>query len=119
MSQSFEIRDGEHCDGVATFHLNGRLEAQEATLLRERCFEVMDEGVSNVIIVLSDVSFVASSGIGCLLVLSEKTGAAGGRLLLASPSEAVACVIKLLNLGQLLEVVDSLDEARSRFMVGT
>jgi len=54
---------------------------------------------------MSDVTFVASGGLGTLLALTEEFGEAGGCLYLAPVSDAVSSVVKLLNLDQFLAII--------------
>jgi len=89
--------------------ISGRLDAKNAQLLVQQCQDLLDRNVKNVVLTMSDVSFVASSGIGSLLALTESFKDAGGDLRLASLSHAVSSVVNLLNLGQFL-AIDATEE---------
>ncbi|MBZ0269098.1 STAS domain-containing protein [bacterium] len=89
--------------------ISGRLDAKSAQLLVQQCQGLLDRNVKNVVLTMSDVSFVASSGIGSLLALTESFKDAGGDLRLAHLSNAVSSVVTLLNLGQFL-AIDATEE---------
>ena len=62
---------------------------------------------------LSAVTFLSSSGVGVLLVMAEKARGDGGSLRLASPSAAVRAPLELLNLHRFLTIDGSEDDAMS------
>jgi anti-anti-sigma factor len=95
---------------VALFHVGGRLDAVAAQELRKRCLEARQLGHKHVALDLSAVSFVASSGVGTLLALTEEFGK-DGALYLAPISLPVRSVIQLLNLEPYLAIYESLEEA--------
>ena len=69
--------------------------------------------VKHVILDMADVTFIASSGIGALIVASGEFDILGGSFQVASLSEPVKRAIRLLNLEQFLEIAASEDEART------
>jgi anti-anti-sigma factor len=91
--------------------VSGRLDARSAQDLVAQCQTLLDQGHKNVVISMSGVSFVASSGIGSLLALTESFQDAGGSLRLAHLSHAVRSVVDLLNLGQFLAIDATEEEA--------
>lgn len=111
MSDQLEITRGSGSDGTSILRLRGRMEAGGAQQLRERCSELREEGNSRLVIDLDGVSFVASSGLGTFLLLTEEFRAAGGKLTLAAPQGGVVQVLELLNLDQFLDISPSLEGA--------
>ena len=54
-----------HADASGrVLRLYGRLDAKHAQSLVQQCQELLDQDVKNVVITMSDVTFVASSGVG-------------------------------------------------------
>lgn len=90
--------------------ISGRLDAKNAQLLVTQCQDLLDRNTKHVVLTMSEVTFVASSGIGSLLALTEAFKDAGGDLRLANLSTAVSSVVNLLNLGQFL-AIDATEEA--------
>ena len=95
---------------IALFEASGRLDASAAQELRRRCLEARSSGHNHLALDLGQVSFVASSGIGALLALTEEFGK-DGALYLAPISPAVRSVIQLLNLEPYLAIYDSCEAA--------
>jgi len=107
MAENFEITRAEAPAGAALLRLTGRLDARNAQLLVQECQRLRDDGKPRVVVNLSTISFVASSGIGSLLALTEMLNDAGGRLVLVEISDAVRSVVELLNLTQFLNLETS------------
>ena len=106
MAEKFTITDVERRDSVAVVRIAGRLEIKSAQELLDKCREIRREGARTLVLNLSDISFVASSGVGTLLALTEEFKEGGGCLRLAAMSQAVETVVNLLNLTQFL-VIDA------------
>jgi anti-sigma B factor antagonist len=96
---------------VPILSLEGRLDASGAQRLRELASEIRNEGHANLIVNLAKVEFVASSGFGTFLLLTEEFKENGGRIIFAASSPAVLEVVSLLNLDQFLNIEDSVESA--------
>ena len=110
MSDDFQIASGPATGGTVLLRLKGRLDAKSASTLLHRCTQVREAG-QNLVLNLSGVSFIASSGIGALLALVEQFRETQANVRFAALSAAVDSVIKLLNLGQFLTIDPSEDAA--------
>jgi anti-sigma B factor antagonist len=102
MANEFSI-DRASREGISILRVSGRLDAKNAQQLMNACHEARAGG-GRVIVNLADVTFVASSGIGTLLALTEEFREAGGTIHLVSLSDAVTSVVELLNLRQFLNI---------------
>lgn len=111
MPDTFEITTGEAPPPAALLRLSGRLDARNAQVLVQRCQLLRDEGRNVIVLNLAKIGFVASSGIGSLLALTEMMNDVGGRLVLVEVSDAVTSVVELLNLKQFLNLEKSEGEA--------
>lgn len=89
---------------VAVFRVGGRLDAKNAQQLMSACHDARSSRQQCVIVNLADITFVASSGVGTLLALTEEFREGGGSIHLVSLSDAVTSVVELLNLGQFLNI---------------
>jgi anti-anti-sigma factor len=110
MSESFEIIGEADVGSAAVLRVVGRLDAKSAPQLTRSCAAIRAAG-RDLILNLSGVMFIASSGLGALLTLTEEFQQANRRLRLASPSQAVLSVVHLLNLDQFLSIDASEEEA--------
>lgn len=103
MSDDFQITSVPARQGVVVLRLSGRLDTRMASQLLHRCTHVRDGG-QHLVLNLSEVTFIASSGIGALLALTEQFREGQTHVRFAALSSAVASVIQLLNLDQFLSI---------------
>ena len=105
----FSIAELQQRGPVKLLALHGRLDGRAAQLLQQRCTQMRGPGFEHVALDLSQVTFLASSGLGVFLAETEARQEAGGSLYLVAPSQVVATVIRLLNVDRFLTMVPSLD----------
>lgn len=106
----------EHAEGDVTcdvLRLTGRIDARSASYLIEECRHTLVAG-RHLVLNLAGVTFLSSSGIGTLLVLSERFDEVGKTVRFASASDLVRSSIELLSLESFLRFYDSEDEARRK-----
>ncbi len=103
MTNELEISKPEDRGGAVLLRIKGRLDVKTAPILLQRVAEIQANG-QNIVLNLSEVSFMGSSGIGALLVLVEQFQEQGGSVRFASLSPAVTSVVKLLNLDRFLNI---------------
>jgi anti-sigma B factor antagonist len=61
-----------------------------------------------IVLDLSNAEYLESSGVGWLLTCHKRMKEAGGNLTLLSPQPVVSNVLRVLRLGQVFEILDSL-----------
>jgi anti-sigma B factor antagonist len=96
---------------VAQLSLDGRLTLVSAPQLRTAITEAVDGGSTRVVVDLTDVGFMDSSGLGALVAGLKKARQEGGDLRLTGVNHQVATVLELTNLDRVLQVHASLGEA--------
>lgn len=62
--------------------------------------------IKHLVIDLSEISFIDSSGLSMFLVLQERSASRGWELTLTRPSEAVRSILEITGSAQALPVVD-------------
>ncbi|CUR55778.1 Anti-anti-sigma regulatory factor (Antagonist of anti-sigma factor) [metagenome] len=87
---------------VAVLRCVGRLNMVAAPRLRATIEQAVADGQSRVVVDLSGVTFVDSSGLGSLIGGLKVARTAGGDLRIAGPPEQVMTVLKLTNLDRIL-----------------
>lgn len=110
MVHEFRIEEDARPAGVVVLRVAGRLDAKGAQAMVAHCTGLQERGVRRVLLNLAAVPFVASSGVGSLLALTDQFAEAGGCLRLVEISDAVRSVVDLLNLGEFLRI-DGTEEA--------
>lgn len=90
----------------------GGPEAQE---FHDKLHELLDQGKKNIVVDLSDVKFMNSSGLGMLIsgYTSIKNG--GGSLVLANATEKINSLLVITKLITIFEHYESVDEAVESF----
>ena len=89
-------------DGVAVVHVDGRLNMVTAPRLREVVTASVALGDIRVVVDLTDVAFLDSSGLGALISSLKIARQAGGDLRIAAPKEQVRLVLQLTNMERVL-----------------
>ncbi len=110
MSESFEITNGQGRGRAVLLRISGRLDAKSTPLLLQRCMAIRANN-QNLVLNLSGVTFIASSGVGALLGLVEEFRQVNAHVRFACLSSPVDSVIRLLNLHQFLDLHGTENEA--------
>lgn len=88
-------------DHVTVISGEGRLNQVSAPLLREAVAAAVLEGRPRIVVDLSGVDFMDSSGLGALVGCLKTARQAGGDVKIAAPSEQVTMVLQLSNLDRI------------------
>jgi anti-anti-sigma factor len=113
MSVRYAVQAAQAGTRTTILRLSGQLDAASAPRLVEQCRQTRESG-RNLILNLSAVGFIASSGVGAILAIVEEYRQTPHHVCLAEVSPAVESVIRLLNLDQFLTLCASEDEALGR-----
>jgi anti-sigma B factor antagonist len=89
----------------------GRLDAHNSGELKDRILKVLEEGGRNLIVDLSDVQFIDSSGLGALLSGYKNANLRSSAFALASLQPRVKSMFELTRLHRVFEIYPGLQEA--------
>ncbi len=109
-SGDFRMSEPEAHGALTLIRLNGRLDGKAAQALQTNCEELRHQGFKHLALDLSQVTFLASSGLGVFLAQTEEFKEGGGSLHLVAVSSVVAAVINLLNVDRFLSMSSSIEE---------
>jgi anti-sigma B factor antagonist len=115
MNMSLEHRETIHSPSCATLCVSGRLNAASALDLKSEIKRMVEGGYAEVIVDLSDVPFVDSSGLAALVSGLKATRQAGGTLKLAGLGEQARTVFRLTMLERVFEIYADAEEALASF----
>jgi anti-sigma B factor antagonist len=102
----------EELDGAVVVRLAGELDLYNAHLVRDELFAAAERGPERLIVELSDVSFIDSTGLGVLI--EARTRLANRRaFLLVGPRLETRRALEISGLDRHFAVHDSLDGALS------
>ena len=96
---------------ITVIAASGKLNMVAAPQLRDVVRRSIAEGSARLVVDLSDVAFLDSSGLGALVACLKSARQAGGDLRIAAPSEQVMMVLQLSNLDRVLARFDTAGDA--------
>ncbi len=111
------MTSGPH-DEVVVLPVSGRVDAVTAPQLSRLVHEQIAEGARFILLDLSLVSFLSSSGLRALLLMRKELMTLGGELRLAALQPQVHEVFALTGFTQVFAIHTSVDEARASFGQG-
>ncbi|MFB2923367.1 MULTISPECIES: STAS domain-containing protein [Aerosakkonema] len=97
-------------DKYQLFRLTGLLDAFSEPTFRKVIGKCIDEGPKNIILDLSQIDFVDSSGLGALVQLAKQAQNAEGSLQIVT-NPRVTQTVKLVRLEKFLSLQSSVDAA--------
>lgn len=100
----------EITDNYQLFRLTGLLDAFSELIFRKSIGGFIEEGPKDIILDLSKIDFVDSSGLGALVQLVKKAQTAGGTLQVVT-NPRVTQTVKLVRLEQFLSLQSSVKDA--------
>ncbi|MEX0789657.1 MAG: STAS domain-containing protein [Actinomycetota bacterium] len=103
MTQGFELVVTV-LDGEAVISVIGELDFHSAPRLREQILQLLNSGTVNLVIDLSQMDCVDSSGLGVLVAGLKRMRTAGGQFSVRAPSPNTAKVLEVSGLSKLLLV---------------
>lgn len=96
---------------ASVVRLHGELDANQAPGLRNLLAERVLTGPGHLVVDVSRLTFIDSSGLATLIAVHKGTQAAGTSLVLACPSPAVTKVLTLTGLRAVLATAPSVEQA--------
>ena len=90
-----------------------RLDAHNSGEFKNRVTQLIEEGNTNLIIDLEEVSFIDSSGLGALLSGYKNVSSHQGSLMLSGLQSQVQSLFELTRLHRVFKIYPSLEEAMS------
>ncbi len=103
-------------DGVAVLEPKGKIMGgPDATLLHEKLHELVEQSKKRVIIDLSKVEWMNSTGLGILISSLTTMRNNGGELKLANVTDKIQSLLTITKLVTVFEAFDSVDDAIKSF----
>lgn len=111
--QVTDVQDDDRAGDVpwAVARVAGDLDISSAPVLRERLVACLIGGRPRVVLDLTDVGFLDSTGLGVVVGLLKRARTLGGDLRLVCPASSVRKVFEITALDRTLPPADTVEEA--------
>ena len=87
------------------------LDTTNTSVFKRKLTELIEGGKINVILDLSSVQFISSSGIGAIVAISKAITGKSGNFKVVISSSKIRDVFKMTGINNFLEIFDTLEEA--------
>ena len=104
-------------DGVYVIAVAGQADLHTAPELRTAIASAIDDGTRNLVIDLTETTFIDSMALGVLLGALKRLKPVSGQLTIACPDRHLRRVFEITSLDRVLDLTDSRDEAVARLAV--
>jgi anti-anti-sigma factor len=101
----------ERAGSCPRLRVAGEVDIQTSPVLQEHLTRVLDEGHTSIIVDLTDVGFLDSTGLSVLIAGLKRCQGSGGDLRVASPQPNVRRVLEVTGLAEVFQL-DRPDEPR-------
>jgi anti-sigma B factor antagonist len=101
-------------DGTYVIAIDGDVDASSSIRLDEAITDAIQQGQQNILIDCENLNYISSAGLGVFMSYIEELKAKNIRMVLFGLSERVENVFKVLGLYQLLNIMDTKDQAKQQ-----
>ena len=101
----------EVVDGIPILRVNGEIDIYTAPAFKDAINELTAQGFANILIDMTDVAFMDSSGFGTLLSASKPLRPIGGTLSLCGCNEAITRMLEITRLNTIIPLYRMREDA--------
>lgn len=105
--------DVQRVSGFPVLSVSGEIDIYTAPLFKQAVVRLVSEGNNDVIIDLTNVTFMDSSGFGTLLGATRRLRPSGGGLYLAGPNSTIQRMLRLTRLDTIMRIFETPQQAAS------
>jgi anti-sigma B factor antagonist len=113
VTAEFSVSAEDLANGGLVVHVQGQVDLYVAPDLKERLVEAIDRADGRVIVDVTGSTFLDSTAVSTLVSAHRRAARRGGRVVLVNTSDAIARTLSITGLDGMLDVVDSVAEARA------
>ena len=103
--------DVQKVDGLPVLLVKGEIDIYTAPMFKQAVVGLVSDGHSDVVIDLSGVTFMDSSGFGTLLGATRRLRPAGGGLYLAGANTTIQRMLRLTRLDTIMGLYETAEDA--------
>lgn len=97
--------------GTVIVKVHGEVDVYTAPKMKEEMQRSIESGLTKVVVDLSGVAYMDSSGLGVLIGALKRAREAGGDLIVAAPNARIARIMDVTGLGRIFNLQASTDDA--------
>jgi len=101
----------EHVSGTPVLKVAGEVDLYTSPAFKSAIVSLIDAGTKDVIVDLSDVSYMDSGGFGTLLGAVRRVRTEGGSVNLAGCSDNIRRILSITRLDTIFRLFDTVDKA--------
>jgi anti-sigma B factor antagonist len=94
--------------GVPVVELEGEIDLSTSAVFKETVYEVIESGRIDIVIDLSGLEFMDSTGLGVLVAALKKTSTEGGSIKLICDKRSILKVFTITGLDKVFSIYDNL-----------
>lgn len=110
--------DVEYRDQIAICRVNGDLDSSNSTELVEVLDREVARGMNRLVLDLTKMAYIDSSGLGALVKVLKKTRLVAGDVKLCGLEPEVRKVLELTRLDKIFDISRTVDEAVKQYLAG-
>lgn len=101
-------------DTTCLMHIEGEVDVYTAPQLKQDIVEIAERGVKNLIVNLSKVEYLDSTGLGVLIGGLKRLREAEGNLVLVGPGMRILRIFEITGLDKIFDIYPTEEEAAAK-----
>ncbi|MGN6607483.1 MAG: STAS domain-containing protein [Jatrophihabitans sp.] len=101
----------ESVAGASVLSVRGEVDVYSAPTLRDNLTELLESGAEAVVVDLTEVAFLDSTGLGALIGARTEAENSGGRLALVCTNDRILKLFTITGLDSVFSIYEGVDEA--------
>jgi anti-sigma B factor antagonist len=101
----------ESVGGATVLAVRGEVDVYSAPELSDNLTQLLDEGTTAIVVDLSDVAFLDSTGLGALIGARSATESAGGTLAIVCTNDRILKLFTITGLDNVFQIYPTTDAA--------
>jgi anti-sigma B factor antagonist len=119
VTAEFSVSAERLASGGLVVHVQGQVDLYVAPDLKERLLDALERGDGRIVVDVTESTFLDSTALSTLFSAHRRARRRGGRVVLVNTSSEIARTLSITGLDAILDVVETLAEARVRLDSGS
>jgi anti-anti-sigma factor len=100
-------------DNIMVLEIKGEVDAYTSQNLNKTLADVLGDGYHQIVVEVSQMTFISSAGIRALLYAQREAVQLGGEVRLVGPTDQVRRIFEIAGFFELFQITDDLEESVS------